>query len=77
MTLAEKDDTIRVVNLVLSQCAACATADQTCDLAMRFVHGGAAALVTAAGYDFAIDFMKKLTAILENEVKEDRHVAMN
>ncbi|WP_292530232.1 hypothetical protein [Methylocystis sp.] len=77
MTLAEKDETKRIVDLVLSQCAACATADQTRGLAMKFVHGGAAALVSTAGYDFALDFMKKLTAILEREAEEERRAAMN
>ena len=77
MTLAEQNETRRVVDLVLSQCSACATGSETRDLALNFVHGGAAALVSTAGYGFTIDFLKKLTVILEDQADEQRIAHMN
>lgn len=77
MTLSERDDTRRVVDLVLSQCAACATAAETRDLAMNFCHGGAAALVATAGHEFTLDFLRKLTAAIEEEAAEERLSSAN
>lgn len=67
MTLAQRAETKRVVDLVLSQCTACADAAETRDLAMDLVHGGMAALVVTAGHEYAIDFLRKLTDVLEAE----------
>ena len=77
MTIEEKNETKRVVDLVLSQCSACATGAETRDLALNFVHRGAAALVSNSGYGFTIDFLKKLTVILEDESESERIAHMN
>ncbi|MGJ0507491.1 MAG: hypothetical protein ACR652_10200 [Methylocystis sp.] len=76
MTLAEIDDTNRVVGMVLRQAAACSTAAETRDLAMNFCHGGAAALVATAGHEFTLDFLRKLTAAIEDEAESERLQAM-
>jgi hypothetical protein len=77
MTLAERTEAKRAIDLVLREAAACPTAEATHELCINLLHGAAAAFVASCDVPTVVKYLRTLADVIEEHDEEERHAAMN
>ncbi len=72
LTLAQRSDAKTAISLVMRAVEACETGDEALELALNLLHGAAAALVGVSGHDYAVEYLRTLTAVIERESFDEK-----
>ncbi len=72
LTIAQRSDAKTAISLVMNAVEACETGDEALELALNLLHGAAAALVGVTSHDYAVEYLRTLTGVIEREACDEK-----